>query len=139
MAREAFTGYKPRPPAGAWAEDAACKGKPASWWYEDGTELARQTCQACPVRESCLQHALDTDEPLGMWGGLLPSERRRILLGDTEQREHGTVTGWNQHYRRGEPQCPFCREAKNANKRERMAREAESKAASLRAALGRTA
>jgi WhiB family transcriptional regulator, redox-sensing transcriptional regulator len=34
-------------------------------------ELAKKLCQTCPVRESCLQAALERREPWGVWGGEL--------------------------------------------------------------------
>jgi len=36
-------------------------------------------------------------------------------------REHGTPRGYNQHRRRGEPECPECHEAWNADRRARTA------------------
>jgi WhiB family transcriptional regulator, redox-sensing transcriptional regulator len=34
-------------------------------------ELAKKLCQTCPVRESCLEAALERREPWGVWGGEL--------------------------------------------------------------------
>lgn len=44
---------------------------------EDTTE-AMSICALCPEREKCLTYALDNDITEGIWGGLLPSQRRRI-------------------------------------------------------------
>ena len=40
--------------------------------------IAKSVCAACSVREECLEYALDTNQQWGIWGGLLPRERRRI-------------------------------------------------------------
>ncbi|MHA6758045.1 WhiB family transcriptional regulator [Streptacidiphilus sp. PAMC 29251] len=40
-------------------------------------QAAKQVCGHCPVREPCLQFALDAREPYGVWGGLTEEERMR--------------------------------------------------------------
>lgn len=47
---------------------------------------AREICLSCPIRLSCLAHALANKERFGMWGGLTPIERRRIERKDRRQR-----------------------------------------------------
>lgn len=42
-------------------------------------EEARQICAHCPVRQACLDYALDAREPHGTWGGLTPAERTELL------------------------------------------------------------
>lgn len=44
---------------------------------DDTSQQAKAICNACPVRQSCLAHALDTQEPYGIWGGLTERERRQ--------------------------------------------------------------
>lgn len=39
------------------------------------TEEARAICMTCPVRDECLNYALETGETVGIWGGLTPEER----------------------------------------------------------------
>lgn len=39
---------------------------------------AKAVCATCPVQPECLQHALDTDEVNGVWGGLTARERFRL-------------------------------------------------------------
>lgn len=39
---------------------------------------AKTICRACPVRDACLQWALEHDERFGVWGGLSERERRRL-------------------------------------------------------------
>jgi len=47
---------------------------------------ARSICDRCPVRFECLEHAMETKERFGMWGGLTPIERRRIERNDRRAR-----------------------------------------------------
>jgi WhiB family redox-sensing transcriptional regulator len=68
----------------AWRKRSACRGidpdvfYPVSEAEEDAAE-AKAICEECPVRESCLEHALANREREGVWGGTTERERRRIL------------------------------------------------------------
>ena len=42
---------------------------------------AKAICARCPVRLACLDWALTTREPHGVWGGYAESERKQILMG----------------------------------------------------------
>lgn len=42
---------------------------------------AKAICRSCQVRAECLEWALSTKEPHGVWGGYSESERKQILLG----------------------------------------------------------
>ncbi len=46
---------------------------PELWFAESPSDVedAKALCQACPVRELCLDGALDRGEPWGVWGGEL--------------------------------------------------------------------
>lgn len=60
-----------------------CYGQDAElWWAEDDAakRIAVAVCQACPVRVECLEHALAVPEKEGIWGGLLPYERKRLIV-----------------------------------------------------------
>lgn len=37
----------------------------------DNVEAAKQLCGACPIRQRCLEAALERAEPWGVWGGEL--------------------------------------------------------------------
>lgn len=39
---------------------------------------AKAVCSRCPVKEQCLQWALDTNERHGIWGGKTDDERRSL-------------------------------------------------------------
>ncbi len=53
-----------------------------SLFYSDdeGAERkAKAICGLCGVRVECLEFALASREPDGIWGGLNPRQRRRLL------------------------------------------------------------
>ncbi|NUR89837.1 MAG: WhiB family transcriptional regulator, partial [Nonomuraea sp.] len=51
--------------------------------WEDPPAQARRICRACPVRHACLEWAVRTGEPDGVWGGATPAERRLMRAGRT--------------------------------------------------------
>jgi WhiB family transcriptional regulator, redox-sensing transcriptional regulator len=55
-----------------------------------GAERAMAICRICPVRERCLQWALDNGEREGIWGGTTPGGRRQLRKARAEAR---TSTG----------------------------------------------
>lgn len=66
-----------------WQEQALCaQTDPEAFFPEKGgsTREAKRICQACPVRDECLEFALEHDERFGIWGGLSERERRRLKL-----------------------------------------------------------
>ena len=65
----------------AWQQHALCaQTDPEAFFPEKGgsTRDAKRVCGVCPVREECLQYAMDNDERFGIWGGLSERERRRL-------------------------------------------------------------
>lgn len=40
---------------------------------------ARKICDTCLVKQECLKEALAMSESFGMWGGLTPQERDRLI------------------------------------------------------------
>ena len=64
-----------------WMIDAKClDADPEAFFPEKGgsTREAKRICSACPVRNECLEYALDNDERFGIWGGMSERERRRL-------------------------------------------------------------
>jgi len=73
-----------------WSDMAACRGG-ESWLFfsPEITErkearlerehMAKKLCATCPVREECLEAALERHETYGIWGGLNELERRAFL------------------------------------------------------------
>lgn len=72
---------QPRPSDEDWYSQALCpETDPDAFYPEKGgsTADAKKVCRGCPVKDQCLQWALDTDESYGVWGGLSGRERRRL-------------------------------------------------------------
>lgn len=121
---------------GSWADEAACAGHPADWWFpadhgrrrirHGDDRQAKNICNTCAVITQCLQHALDHDESDGVWGGLSAEERRELLaappLPPMSEMAHGTEAGAKQHERRNEEPCPRCRDGARRAQIERRAR-----------------
>jgi WhiB family redox-sensing transcriptional regulator len=65
-----------------WMARGNCRdGVPARFFPSDGVGVdhARRICATCPVREPCLEYALEQRIDHGVWGGASERERRRIL------------------------------------------------------------
>ncbi len=69
-----------------WRELALCRDSEPTLFFPVGTTghaldliaEAKQVCGQCPVQESCLQYALQTNQEAGIWGGYAEDERRRL-------------------------------------------------------------
>jgi WhiB family transcriptional regulator, redox-sensing transcriptional regulator len=63
-------------------DDAACRGADTSIFFpvsDSQAGAAKAICAECPVQDACLEHALETHQPDGIWGGLTPIERHRLV------------------------------------------------------------
>ena len=82
-----------------WSTEAACASSslhPDSWFGEPGEprhRAARAVCVYCPVRRSCLAHALVCDEQDGIWGGADPTDRAWLRLALTDGTPLSIVLG----------------------------------------------
>lgn len=68
-------------PPESWEVDAVCaQVDPELFFPEKGgsTRDAKKLCATCPVREECLNAALQRGEYWGIFGGLSPMERRKL-------------------------------------------------------------
>lgn len=118
---------------------AACAGIDPEVWFPDqatgGTyATARGICDTCPIRERCLDYAMDREARLGyrhragMWGGKTPEERA-AMVGKGKHRptplpadvKCGTDAGYLRHVRHHRPPCDACRLAHNEAERARQA------------------
>ncbi|NHZ71435.1 MAG: WhiB family transcriptional regulator [Proteobacteria bacterium] len=64
-----------------WAVFAACTETPDVSFFpqtKDEERAALAICTICPVREDCLEHAIETRERFGVWGGLTEKERKKV-------------------------------------------------------------
>lgn len=79
----------------AWRASALCAQVDVGelFYPERGqpTHEAKAVCAACPVRAECLQHAIDTGETYGIWGGTSPLERRKLRPTTVPCRRCGTT------------------------------------------------
>jgi WhiB family transcriptional regulator, redox-sensing transcriptional regulator len=74
----------------SWWQHAACRGQDASCFFapayfekraekEAREAVAKSFCRRCPVRDECLEFALASRDPHGVWGGMNEMERRSLL------------------------------------------------------------
>ena len=64
---------------GNWRNLSRCLNYDPNLWHSTNRadiEQAKSLCGGCPVRQQCLDWALDTKQPDGVWGGLDERERR---------------------------------------------------------------
>jgi WhiB family redox-sensing transcriptional regulator len=72
-----------------WMATGNCADKPPSLFFPSdgvGVEVAKRVCVDCPVREQCLEYALDNRIDHGVWGGTSERERRRLLKARSQTR-----------------------------------------------------
>jgi WhiB family redox-sensing transcriptional regulator len=72
-----------------WQLAGACRGMDVDAFYHPPRERnrrrerriaqAKAICAHCPVITQCRQHALESREPYGIWGGLSEQERADLL------------------------------------------------------------
>jgi WhiB family transcriptional regulator, redox-sensing transcriptional regulator len=72
-----------------WQLDAACAGMETALFYQADNERgasvrlrekkAKAVCGQCTVIANCLRDALANNEPFGVWGGMSPGERYRLV------------------------------------------------------------
>ena len=72
-----------------WQFEGACRSLPTEMFFHPEGErgprrrarenAAKAVCATCPVLAACRAHALASQEPYGIWGGLTEDERLEII------------------------------------------------------------
>lgn len=72
--------YKILPTMGDWSDQAACKGATDIMFPGQGEDVrpAKRICRGCPVKQPCLEYALDAGERFGVWAATTELERRAL-------------------------------------------------------------
>jgi WhiB family transcriptional regulator, redox-sensing transcriptional regulator len=71
-------------PIEAWKEDGRCRGlgeRVTIVFYPErggNTKEAKAICKKCPVKQTCLDYALENNMTDGIWGGMTEGERKRL-------------------------------------------------------------
>jgi WhiB family redox-sensing transcriptional regulator len=64
-----------------WAVFAACKEEQSMKFFPQNRQEEKEAlgiCAICPVVEDCLEHAIETNERFGVWGGTTERQRRKL-------------------------------------------------------------
>ena len=77
-----------------WRRLAACRDEDTDLFFPNGetgealeqAEMAKAICATCPVRVECLEFALTTNQPYGIFGGLTEAERKSLQRRRNRQR-----------------------------------------------------
>lgn len=67
----------------SWRAEAACRDLDTNLFFPDSDSdaaaaAALEVCAGCPVRQACLEFALNTRQLDGIWGGETEADRKRI-------------------------------------------------------------
>ncbi len=65
-----------------WMDLARCQDHDPEAFFVRGVAASRsaiRVCERCPVKEPCLQYALENRIEFGVWGGTTERQRRRLL------------------------------------------------------------
>lgn len=98
----------------SWRADAACVGKPTSWFFPETKGVppeAALVCASCSVTGECLAFGLANAYD-GVWGGQR-IYRKGGLASRLDRGEvgHGSTAGYKRHQRDGTEPCEACRDA----------------------------
>lgn len=97
---------------GEWTNHAACKGKTALFFPEQGDMVSyRQAvaiCATCPVIEDCNRHIEQHGERFGIWAGTNAARRQQMRNPDSNAQWNRCGTA--KRYQAG-CRCDACREA----------------------------
>jgi hypothetical protein len=89
-----------------WEDDGACTNRNPEWWFPaNEANMTRNNwkalniCRGCEVRLVCLRLALDQKLEHGIYGGMLPSQRKQMTRKAKVAKRNGawTVQQMEQH------------------------------------------
>lgn len=85
-----------------WAKDAACQDTEIDFFSTRTEEKrkAKALCNECPIKQICLQTALDNGERFGIWGAADEIELRKVQAIDAFGNSHVST--------QGKIRCPMC-------------------------------
>jgi WhiB family redox-sensing transcriptional regulator len=80
-----------------WRDHAACRHEDPDLFFPIGTtgpalvqtRQAEAVCGRCPVRDQCLDWAMETGQTIGIWGGKTEGERRALKRRAGSRRRSG--------------------------------------------------
>jgi WhiB family transcriptional regulator, redox-sensing transcriptional regulator len=91
-----------------WAQ-ANCTSVGRDAFFEDGDpdDVRGKVCARCPIKQACLDYAIDNEEQYGIWGGMTPRQRLKII----RQRYGMRLWRWSQASVTEEWVLKFCQRA----------------------------
>ena len=86
--------------ADTWRTSALCRHTDPDLFFPVGTTgialehiaAAKAVCEQCPVKEPCLQFAIETNQDNGIWGGTSEEERRVLRRAFVRERRAAART-----------------------------------------------
>jgi WhiB family redox-sensing transcriptional regulator len=86
-------GWRKLPPEDlSWMNRGACRGQDIRYFFPDNDTkhldryAAERWCSVCPIKQQCLDYAMETYQKFGTWGGLTAQERQRLRRGPRRRR-----------------------------------------------------
>ncbi|MEI8187847.1 MAG: WhiB family transcriptional regulator [Candidatus Saccharibacteria bacterium] len=73
---------------------AACLGTEPNIFFPrkgEPDDLAKECCESCPIKNECLDYAIENNEKFGVWGGMNLNER----MIEKRQRSNATKDDYN--------------------------------------------
>lgn len=79
---EILSSYQLKNPNMPWLQDAACTDSGVDFFPEVGlysaVKKAVAICETCPVKQECLDFAMENKIEYGIWGGKTPANRSTL-------------------------------------------------------------
>lgn len=72
----------------AWMLEGICRNIDPDLWFPDAggsTRAPISMCQRCPVKQRCLDYAMDNEIEYGVWGGTSNKQRKAMRAASSGQ------------------------------------------------------